>query len=251
MSVECIERAALTPAEFSYDVIALIEYGTDRDRVIAAFAIVLRIFLFVVVGATNVMGFVFGARCSAAVLLVLIVTFHVHWPCHASIPTGHIFQETSIVTQRSTKKNSRTHRHRFCSRLPSRGNGRVNYVVGSGALDDMPVFVARISDESERGIGIGSVSVIGVDGVTADGDEGASPAVLVGLRNESHLHALSQGAEIEITAGRRSWHTAHLRLANVNGRMSDVPLAKDLFSGIGARPQKCLASSSPPLGIAA
>ena len=166
-------------------------------------------------------------------------------------PLGTSSRRLPLLRSALRRKNNRTPRHRFYSRLPSRGNGRVNYVVGRGALDDMPVFIARISDESERGIGIGSVSVIGVDGVTADGDEGASPAVLVGLRNESHLHALSQGAEIEITAGRRSWHTAHLRLANVNGRMSDVPLAKDLFSGIGARPQKCLASSSPPLGIAA
>ena len=61
-------------------------------------------------------------------------------------------------------------------------------MVGSGALDDMPVFVARIIDESERGIDMGSVSVIGVDGVTADGDDGASPVVFVGLRNESQLH---------------------------------------------------------------
>ena len=39
----------LTPSEFAYDVIALIEYRSDGDWMIATFAIVFGIFLFVVV----------------------------------------------------------------------------------------------------------------------------------------------------------------------------------------------------------
>ncbi len=58
---------------------------------------------------------------------------------------------------------------------------KINYVVGSGALDDKPLPLATINDDSNCGIWTFSVIMVGVVGVTADGEEAVPLAVVVGL----------------------------------------------------------------------
>jgi len=53
-------------------------------------------------------------------------------------------------------------------------------VLGSGALDDKPPLLGIVNDESDCGIGTCSVVIIGVVGVTADGEETGPLAVVVG-----------------------------------------------------------------------
>jgi hypothetical protein len=57
----------------------------------------------------------------------------------------------------------------------------INYVLGSGALDDKPPLLAIVNDESDCGIEISSVAIVGVVGVTADDEETVPLAVVVGL----------------------------------------------------------------------
>jgi hypothetical protein len=51
-------------------------------------------------------------------------------------------------------------------------------VVGSGALGDIPPLFSNINEEFDGGIGAYSVVIVGVVGVTADG-EGVVPLVAV------------------------------------------------------------------------